>query len=231
VLEFWQQRSGGSHGRCYHGASEPVVEHGSFGQTRRLVKRSRPVSAIPFGRLVLQVRGPDQIGAFQATSMKTKKLIQSSRGPKASRHNKSKRQCWKVVHPHAAGIDVGATEHYVAVPPDSVPAEASTVRSFGCFTEEIEGMVEWLKACGVDTVAMESTGVYWMVPFQKLEEAGMQVVLVMHKPLSMCPDAKPTSRTANGYSNCTVMGCCERRFGPMRRPADCGRWFGTGPTW
>jgi len=104
VLEFWQQRSGGSHGRCYHGAFEPVVELGSFGQTlRRLVKRSRPVSAIPFGRLVLQVRGPDRIGAFHPTSMKTKKLIQSSRGPKASHHNKSKRQCGKSSIPMLPG--------------------------------------------------------------------------------------------------------------------------------
>src|SRR5881296_4156465 len=76
-----EQRSCGSHGRSYHGAFEPVAELGSLGQTLRcLVKRSRPVKAIPFRRLVLQVRGPDRIGAFQATSMKTKKLIQSSRG-------------------------------------------------------------------------------------------------------------------------------------------------------
>ncbi len=122
AMAFWtQQRSGGSHDRCHLGAFEPVVELGSLGQTlRRLAKRSRPVKAIPFGRLVLQVRGPDRIGAFQSTSMKTKKHIRSSAGPKASRQSKSKKQSWKVVHPHAAGIDIGATEHYVAVPPDAV---------------------------------------------------------------------------------------------------------------
>src|SRR5439155_14425418 len=60
-----EQRSCGSHGCSYHGAFEPVAELGSLGQTLRcLVRRSRPVKAIPFRRLVLQVRGPDRIGAF-----------------------------------------------------------------------------------------------------------------------------------------------------------------------
>jgi transposase len=146
--------------------------------------------------------------------MKTKKLIQSSRGPKASRHNKSKRQCWKVVHPHAAGIDVGATEHYVAVPPDSVSAEAGTVRSFGCFTEEIEAMVEWLKACGVDTVAMESTGVYWMVPFQKLEEAGLEVVLVNAQTLKHVPGRKTDVQDCQWIQQLHSYGLLRASFRP-----------------
>src|SRR5262245_39176284 len=122
--------------------------------------------------------------------MKTKKHIQSSRGPKASRHGKSKKQSWKVVHPHAAGIDVGATKHFVAVPPDAVAAGESAVRCFGCFTEDLDAMVEWLKARGVDTVAMESTGVYWQVPFQKVEAAGMSVVLVNAQTLKHVPGRK-----------------------------------------
>jgi len=75
-----------------------------------------------------------------------RKSIPSSRGPKTSRPSKSKKQAWKVVHPHAAGIDIGATEHYVAVPPDAVAAGESTVRSFGCFTQDLDALVEWLKA-------------------------------------------------------------------------------------
>src|SRR6266487_7036497 len=111
--------------------------------------------------------------------MKSKK-VPSGAGPqqKTSHRRKSKAQSWKVVHPHAAGIDVGATEHYVAVRPDSVAAGESTVRSFGTFTEDLEMLVEWLKACGVDTVAMESTGVYWVALFQKIEAAGIEVILV-----------------------------------------------------
>src|SRR4030042_677242 len=81
---------------------------------------------------------------------------------KAVEHGQSARE---VVHPNAAGIDVGAETSYVAVPTDRAqPA----VRSFGCFTEDLHAMAEWLEACGVDTVAMESTGVYWIPLFQVL---------------------------------------------------------------
>lgn len=93
--------------------------------------------------------------------MKRKKQGQHAVGPNASRPDHPPKQSLKVVHPHAAGIDIGAREHYVAVPPDTVAAGAAPVRSFGCFTEDLNALVEWLKACGVDTVAMESTGVYW----------------------------------------------------------------------
>ena len=58
---------------------------------------------------------------------------------------------------NAAGIDVGARRHYVAVPPDR---DQEPVRSFGCLTPELHSMAKWLKACGIETVAMESTGVY-----------------------------------------------------------------------
>ena len=178
------------------------------------MKRSRPVKAIPFGRLVLWVRGPDRIGAFQSASMKTKKHIQSSRGPKASRHTKSNRQSWKVVHPHAAGIDIGATQHYVAVPPDAVAAGAATVRSFGCFTEDIDALVEWLKACGVDTVAMESTGVYWQVPFQKLETAGMKVVLVNAQTLKHVPGRKTDVQDCQWIQQLHTYGLLRGSFRP-----------------
>ena len=58
----------------------------------------------------------------------------------------------------AAGIDVGASEHYVAVPPERDP---QAVRRFGAFTEDLHKLAQWLRQCGVRTVAMESTGVYW----------------------------------------------------------------------
>lgn len=122
--------------------------------------------------------------------MKRKKQFQPGRGPKTSHHSRSKGQPWKVIHPHAAGIDLGATEHFVAVPPDAVAAGACPVRKFGCFTKDLEAMVEWLKACGVDTVAMEATGVYWEAPFQKLEAAGLKVVLVNAQTLKRVPGRK-----------------------------------------
>ena len=71
---------------------------------------------------------------------------------------------------HAAGIDVGATEIFVAVPQDRDP---SPVRSFETFTEDLHRLKEWLLECRITTVAMESTGVYWIPLFQILERAGL----------------------------------------------------------
>src|SRR5437016_6552765 len=80
-----------------------------------------------------------------------------------------------VLNPMAAGIDIGATEIYVAVHPD---CDAEPVRSFATFTEDLHRLADWLKACQVDSVAMESTGVYWIPLFQILEGRGFEVCLV-----------------------------------------------------
>ena len=66
-----------------------------------------------------------------------------------------------VVHPDAAGIDIGATEIFVAVPVDR---DQSPVRSFQTFTQDLCALADWLQQCGIRTVAMESTGVYWRLP-------------------------------------------------------------------
>jgi transposase len=79
------------------------------------------------------------------------------------------------VNLHAAGIDIGATTHFVAVPPDRDP---QPVRQFGAFTADLHRLADWLTACGVDTVVMESTGVYWIPLFELLEERGFHVLLV-----------------------------------------------------
>lgn len=79
------------------------------------------------------------------------------------------------INANAAGIDVGAEEMYVAVPPDR---DKDSVRSFPTFTADLQRLAEWLKACGIDTVAMESTGVYWIPLYEILEERGFQVCLV-----------------------------------------------------
>jgi hypothetical protein len=80
-----------------------------------------------------------------------------------------------VVHPHAAGIDVGAAEHWVAVPADSDP---QPVRRFGACTADLHALADWLQGCGVTTVALESTGVYWIPLFELLEARGLRVLLV-----------------------------------------------------
>jgi len=79
------------------------------------------------------------------------------------------------VNLQAAGIDVGARSHFVAVPPES---SESPVREFGVMTEDLHAIADWLKECGVTSVAMESTGVYWIALFEVLEARGLEVKLV-----------------------------------------------------
>ena len=81
----------------------------------------------------------------------------------------------EVVHPDAAGIDVGNASHFVAVPPDR---EEQPVREFGSWTADLRRMAEWLKRCGIRTVTMQSTGVYWVAVQELLEREGFEVCLV-----------------------------------------------------
>jgi transposase len=79
------------------------------------------------------------------------------------------------VNLHAAGIDVGAEVHDVAVPPSD---DAQPVRRFGAYTVDLEALADWLTVCGMTTVALESTGVYWIPLFELLETRGFEVRLV-----------------------------------------------------
>lgn len=93
----------------------------------------------------------------------------------------------RCIEPNAAGIDVGASEIFVAVPQDRDP---SPVRSFETFTEDLHRLKSWLQPCGITTVAMESTGVYWIPLFQILEKAGMEVCLVNAQHVKHVPGRK-----------------------------------------
>src|SRR5919199_1770121 len=75
----------------------------------------------------------------------------------------------QICHPHAAGIDIGEAEHWVAVPPGCAP---QPVRRFGTFTADLDALADWLIDCGVTTVAMESPGVYWIPLFDLLAARG-----------------------------------------------------------
>lgn len=81
----------------------------------------------------------------------------------------------KVINPNAAGIDIGASFHFVAVPEGR---DKETVKQFGCFTPDIEDMIAWLKQCKIQTIVMESTGSYWIPVFEMLDRAGFEVKLV-----------------------------------------------------
>ena len=89
-----------------------------------------------------------------------------------------------VMRPDAAGIDIGATEIFVAVPADRA---AENIRSFATFTQDLYALAEWLKQCGIHTVAMESTGVYWIPLFQILEERDFEVCLVNARHVKNVP--------------------------------------------
>jgi transposase len=79
-----------------------------------------------------------------------------------------------LIRPNAAGLDIGSREHFVAVPVDRA---TPSVRSFGCTTSELKEMASWLQSCGVDTVAMEATGVYWVPVYEVLEDSGIEAFL------------------------------------------------------
>jgi len=105
------------------------------------------------------------------------------------RRKKQKKQpkSFSIINPDAAGIDIGSAEHWVAVPADR---DQHPVRKFKCFTADLHNMADWLNKCGIKTIAMESTGVYWIPAFQILESRGFEVKLVNAKHVKNVPGRK-----------------------------------------
>src|SRR5438552_10378320 len=97
----------------------------------------------------------------------------------------------QVCHPHAAGIDIGEAEHWVAVPPGGDPPP---VRRFGTCTADLAALADWLLDGGVTTVAMASTGVYWLPLFELLEARGLQVLLIDPRHATRAPGRPTTDR-------------------------------------
>lgn len=97
-----------------------------------------------------------------------------------------------VVHPKAAGIDLGSEEHYVCVGNVTLPicVEPEPVRKFGCMTPDLIEMAEWLRSCGITTAAVESTGVYWIPVASVLEDMGIEVYLVDAREAKNVPGRK-----------------------------------------
>src|SRR5687767_5820585 len=92
----------------------------------------------------------------------------SPKQTQATRKAKAKaKDDFSVLNPDAAGIDIGSKEHYVAVPEGRAE---SAVRSFGCLTPQLHEMAHWSKQCHIKTIAMESTGVFWVPVVQVLEQ-------------------------------------------------------------
>ena len=93
----------------------------------------------------------------------------------------------RAINLNAAGIDIGAESHFVAVPDDR---DERSVREFGAFTVDLYAIADWLESCGIETVAMESTGVYWLPLLELLEERGFKVKLVDPHQLKNVPGRK-----------------------------------------
>ena len=124
-----------------------------------------------------------------------------------------------LINPDAAGIDVHSNMHMVCVPADR---DDNQVRRFGANTVDLQEIAAWLKKCRIKTVALESTGVYWIPLFELLESQDFEVYLVEPGQLSRCgARRRPTYWTPSGFNACIPMVSCVRRFGLRIRCWPC----------
>ena len=117
----------------------------------------------------------------------------------------------QVVHADAAGIDVGNASHFVAVPPDR---DQAPVREFGSWTDDLRKMAEWLKSCRIRTVAMQSTGVYWIALQEVLEAAGLEVYLVNARGTKNLPGRKSDVQECQWLLKLHTYGLLRNSFRP-----------------
>jgi transposase len=110
---------------------------------------------------------------------------------KKGKQNTPTPETMPIIHPHAAGIDVGAEEHWVCVP---AGRDAQPIQKFSAFTCDLHRLADWLTACRITTVVMESTGVYWIPLFQLLEARGFEVALVNARHVKKVPGRPKTAR-------------------------------------
>src|ERR1039458_7353240 len=122
-----------------------------------------------------------------------------------------------MVHPNAAAIDVGATMHMAAVRAERTP---EPVRSFGTFTTDLHRLVNWFKECGVETVVMESTSVYWIPIFELLDARGFTVFLVNARDAKHVPGRKTDVSDAQWLQRLHSFGLLRARFRPKGQIAE-----------
>ena len=115
------------------------------------------------------------------------------------------------VFPNAAGIDVGASSHWVAV---AAHVTDKSVREFGVMTDDLNAMADWLLECGVDTVALESTGVYWIPLYEVLEQKGLKVWLVDARQMKYVPGRKSDVMDCQWIQKLMSLGFLRAAFRP-----------------
>ncbi len=157
--------------------------------------------------------------------------LQGEEKTMAKRREKRERRS-VVLEPDAAGIDIGADEIYVAEPPDR---DEESTRRFSSFTGDLHALADWLGRCRIRSVAMESTGVYWIPLFQILEERGFKVYLVNAHYLKSVPGRKSDVSDCEWIQYLHSVGLLRASFRPPRRSvpfapcggtvAACWRWL------
>ena len=125
--------------------------------------------------------------------------------------NKNNKKNLAVINPNTAGIDIGSREHYVCVPADR---DDKNVRKFAAFTSDLKEMATWLKQCGIKTIAMESTGVYWIPVFQILETSGFEVILVNARHVKNVPGRKTDVKDCQWLQQLHSYGLLSGSFRP-----------------
>ncbi|HRA64182.1 MAG TPA: transposase, partial [Burkholderiaceae bacterium] len=116
-----------------------------------------------------------------------------------------------LVFPNAAGIDVGASSHWVAVGRQTC---GEPVREFGAMTDDLNAMADWLLSCGIDTVALESTGVYWIPVYEVLEQRGLKVCLVDARQMKYVPGRKSDVQDCQWLQRLMSQGYLRAAFRP-----------------
>jgi transposase len=120
----------------------------------------------------------------------------------------------ELVFPNAAGIDVGASSHWVAVP---ARCADEPVREFGAMTDDLNAMADWLLACGVDTVALESTGVFWIPVYEVLEQRGLTVWLVDARQMKYVPGRKSDVQDCQWLQKLMSLGLLRAAWRPAEQ--------------
>ncbi len=140
----------------------------------------------------------------------------SSAPNRSSKRRRRERALLERVHLHAAGIDIGSASHWVAVPEDR---DSSPVREFRSFTHDLHALADWLLSCGIETVAMESTGVYWIPLYEILEARGIEVLLVNARHVKGVPGRKTDILDCQWLQQLHTFGLLRGSFRPEARIA------------
>jgi transposase len=159
------------------------------------------------------VTGPNSILiSIEEIRMSAEKPLQNRKERKElARRLQSDNPGLDVVHPDAAGIDVGNEAHYVAVRPER---DAEPVRRFECFTADLYRLAAWLKKCKVKTIVMQSTGVYWIPLYDIMEEQGFEVCLVNARHTKSLPGRKSDVQESQWLLKLHTYGLLNNSFQP-----------------